>query len=721
MNVAHLTDIEQLLDQVVAYHPEADTGFIRRAYEYSVKAHEGQRRQAGGPYVEHPLAVAGILTFLKLDIQAIAAGLLHDTLEDTVATPEELEREFGLDVARLVDGVTKIGQIPFQSYEEKQAENFRKMVLSMADDIRVVFIKLADRLHNMQTLEALSDEKQKKIAQETMEIYAPLAERISMQKMKNELQDLAFAKLYPEERQSIINRLKFLKSDEGLIVDKIETRIAKTIDDFGIHAEVKGREKTPFSIWQKMKHKSVSFEQLYDVIAFRVVVNDVIDCYQALGIIHAAYHMVPGSFKDYISTPKDNGYRSLHTIVVGPDKHKIEIQIRTKEMHDINEWGVAAHWSYKQKLDTENTNLEGKQFKWVRELLKILENSETDEFLEHTKLEIYEDQVFCFTPKGEIIALPRGATPVDFAYALHSDIGNSCAGAKINGKLVPLRTKIENGDQVEITTSRTQTPSVAWEKFVVTGRAKSEVKRFIRLQQRKEYISLGRSILSKFFVQEDKEFKEETLKPALDLLQKKNFDDLYAAVGEGTISRDEVLKAVKNKTSSKLTSLKDSFSFFKFKKKKKEQDAVHLVGNSSGAAIHLAHCCFPIPGDQIIGVFQNDKGITIHTSDCDALQVYSNKPDKLVDVSWDKELKNDKTYIGRLRMIITHEPQSLATVFTIIAKQGANVNNVKITNRSQDFFEFLIDVELMGLTQLTNIMAYLRSQECVHSVERLKI
>ncbi len=712
---------KQLLDKILSYNSNVDQNEVVKACEFMKNAHANQIRASGEPYYNHPFAVALILAEMHLDQASIITALLHDTVEDTIVNLEDIENQFGKEIAKLVDGVTKLAKIKFQSENIAEGENFRKLLLAMSEDIRVLIVKLADRLHNMRTINFLSDAKGKRIALETMEIYAPLAERISMQKMKNELQDLAFAKLYPEERQSIINRLKFLKSDEGLIVDKIETRIAKTIDDFGIHAEVKGREKTPFSIWQKMKHKSVSFEQLYDVIAFRVVVNDVIDCYQALGIIHAAYHMVPGSFKDYISTPKDNGYRSLHTIVVGPDKHKIEIQIRTKEMHDINEWGVAAHWSYKQKLDTENTNLEGKQFKWVRELLKILENSETDEFLEHTKLEIYEDQVFCFTPKGEIIALPRGATPVDFAYALHSDIGNSCAGAKINGKLVPLRTKIENGDQVEITTSRTQTPSVAWEKFVVTGRAKSEVKRFIRLQQRKEYISLGRSILSKFFVQEDKEFKEETLKPALDLLQKKNFDDLYAAVGEGTISRDEVLKAVKNKTSSKLTSLKDSFSFFKFKKKKKEQDAVHLVGNSSGAAIHLAHCCFPIPGDQIIGVFQNDKGITIHTSDCDALQVYSNKPDKLVDVSWDKELKNDKTYIGRLRMIITHEPQSLATVFTIIAKQGANVNNVKITNRSQDFFEFLIDVELMGLTQLTNIMAYLRSQECVHSVERLKI
>lgn len=711
---------KELTDKMDSYLSNFDKLEVIKACEFMKKAHENQIRASGEPYYYHPFAVAMILAEMHLDQASIITALLHDTVEDTIVKLEDIEEEFGKEIAKLVDGVTKLAKIKFQADNVTEGENFRKLLLAMSEDIRVLIVKLADRLHNMRTINFLSDAKGTRIALETMEIYAPLAERIGMQKMKNELQDLAFAKLHPEERQSIINRLKFLRSDEGFIVDKIETRIAQTIDDFGICAEVKGREKTPFSIWQKMKHKNVSFEQLYDVIAFRVLVSDVIDCYQALGIIHAAYHMVPGSFKDYISTPKDNGYRSLHTIVVGPDKQKIEIQIRTKEMHDINEWGVAAHWSYKQNIDPSNTNIEGKQFKWVRELLKILENSETDEFLEHTKLEIYEDQVFCFTPKGEIVALPRGATPVDFAYALHSDLGNSCTGAKINGKLVPLRTKIKNGDQVEITTSKTQVPSSAWEKFVVTGKAKSEVKRFIRLQQKKEYIKLGKAILSKFFLQENKEFKEENLKDILELLQKRSFDELYAAVGDGTLSRDQVLKAMKSKA-SKLSSLKDSFSFFKFKKKKKEQSSVSLVGVSSGAAVHLANCCFPIPGDQIIGIFQNDQGITIHTSDCDALQEYTNKPEKLVDVSWDKELKSDKTYIGRLRMIIAHEPHSLATVFTIIAKQGANINNVKITNRSQDFFEFIIDVELMGLTQLTNIMAYLRSQECVHSVERLKL
>ena len=712
---------DSLIKKIKSYIPNFDATQVSKACEFTKKAHINQIRASGEPYYYHPFSVAMILAEMHLDQDSIITALLHDTVEDTLVSLEDIQESFGADVARLVDGVTKLAKIKFQPDNIREGENFRKLLLAMSEDIRVLIVKLADRLHNMRTINFLSEKKAIRIALETMEIYAPLAERIGMQKMKNELQDLAFAKLHPEERKSIINRLEYLRSDEGSVVDKIETHIAKTIVDFGIIAEVKGREKTPCSIWQKMKHKNISFEQLSDIIAFRVIVHDVIDCYQALGIIHAAYHMIPGNFKDYISTPKDNGYRSLHTIVVGPDKQRIEIQIRTREMNDVNEWGVAAHWSYKQDLDLTANQVEGKQFRWVRELLKILENSETEEFIEHTKLEMYEDQVFCFTPKGEIVALPKGATPVDFAYALHSDIGNTCVGAKINGRLAPLRTKIENGDQVEIVTSKNQVPSISWEKFIVTAKAKSEVKRFIRLQQRKEYISLGRSILAKFFTQENREFKEEELRNYLDLFQKKNLDDLFLAVGEGTISRDEVLKVLQGQNKSKLRHLQDTLSFFKFKKKKKEPEgSVPIKGMIPGVAINFATCCYPIPGDQIIGIFHSDKGVTIHTSDCDTLESYSEMPEKWIEVSWDKEVNADGKHIGSLKMIVTHEPNSLATICTLIAKQGCNISNIKIVNRSQDFFEFLVDIEVMGVTQLINIMASLRSKECVHSVERFK-
>lgn len=713
--------VNSLIKKVKSYMPRFNQARLLKAWEFAKNAHAGQMRVSGEPYYYHPFSVALILAEMHLDQESIITALLHDTVEDTKVTLNDIKNNFGDNIARLVDGVTKLAKIKFQPDNIREGENFRKLLLAMSEDIRVLVVKLADRLHNMRTINYLSEQKSRRIAIETMEIYAPLAERIGMQKLKNELQDLAFQRLYNEERESIINRLKFLRNDGGSIIDKVETHIARTLSDFGIEAEVLGREKTPCSIWQKMRHKNISFEQLSDIIAFRVIVNDQIDCYQALGIIHAAYHMIPGTFKDYISTPKDNGYRSLHTIVVGPEKRRIEIQIRTKEMHEINEWGVAAHWSYKQGADLSENLVEGKQFKWVRELLNIIENSESEEFIEHTKLEMYEDQVFCFTPKGEIMALPKGATPVDFAYALHSDIGNTCVGAKINGKLVPLRTKIENGDQVEISTSKGQVPSINWEKFVVTGRAKSEIKRFARTQQRKEFISIGKAILIKFFTSENKEFKEEELRNYLEVFKKKNLDDLLLAVGEGTISREEILKVSKQNIKSGFDSLKKKLSFLTFKKKKnKEAGHIPIKGMMPGSIIDFATCCSPIPGDQIIGILKEENKLEIHTSDCIALEKYSEMPEKWVEVSWEKHSSSDGRHIAYLKMIVTNEPNSLASICTIIANYGCNISNFKITDRTTDFFEFRVDLEVMGVTQLTNIIAALRGKQCVHLIERLK-
>ncbi|MGH7093964.1 MAG: RelA/SpoT family protein, partial [Stellaceae bacterium] len=474
-----------------------------------------QLRASGDPYFSHPIEVAGLLAQMKLDSASIITGLLHDTVEDTVATLDDIERLFGREIAHLVDGVTKLSRLELQSDQTKQAENFRKLVLAMSEDIRVLLVKLADRLHNMQTLHFIKeDEKRRRIARETMEIYAPLAERIGMHRMKDQLEDLAFAELYPDARASITARLGFLRDKGGGVVPRIIAELAAKLKEDGLDTSIQGREKSPYSIWRKMQHKDVAFEQLSDIMAFRVLVDSVGDCYHALGILHSAYHVVPGRFKDYISTPKPNNYKSLHTGVIGPERQRIEVQIRTRDMHEIAELGVAAHWSYKQGAGSTD----GPQYRWLRELVDILDHaSGPEEFLEHTRLEMFPDQVFAFSPKGDLIALPRGATPIDFAYAVHSQIGDKCVGAKINGRLQPLRTQLANGDQVEIVTSKAQTPSPDWESFVVTGKARARIRRFIRTQQRAQYLDLGRAIVQKSFRQDGQEFSERPLEAVLKM------------------------------------------------------------------------------------------------------------------------------------------------------------------------------------------------------------
>src|SRR5437667_687832 len=531
----------ELVELVKSYDPKADEGALNRAYVYTMKAHGAQLRASGDPYFSHPIEVAGLLAQMKLDTASIITGLLHDTVEDTVATLDDIERLFGPEIGRLVDGVTKLSRIELQSDQTKQAENFRKLVLAMSEDIRVLLVKLADRLHNMQTLHFIkSEDKRRRIARETMDIYAPLAERIGMHRMKDQLEDLAFAELYPDARASIMARLGFLRDRGGDIVSRIISELGRKLKEGGLEAAVSGREKSPYSIWRKMQRKNVSFEQLADVMAFRIMVNDIGDCYHALGAIHSAYHVVPGRFKDYISTPKPNNYRSLHTGVIGPEQQRIEVQIRTREMHEIAELGVAAHWSYKQGAG----KTEGPQYRWLRELLDILDHaSGPEEFLEHTKLEMFQDQVFAFTPKGDLIALPRGATPVDFAYAVHSEIGDRCVGAKINSRMVPLRSELHNGDQVEIITSKAQTPSPTWERFVVTGKARARIRRFIRTQQRAQYLDLGRTIVQKAFRQEGQEFSERPLETILKNFNCASVEDLYVAVGQGLVTGRAVANA----------------------------------------------------------------------------------------------------------------------------------------------------------------------------------
>ncbi len=705
----------ELVELVKSYDPGADEAALDRAYVYSMKAHGSQLRASGDPYFSHPVEVAGLLAQMKLDTASIVTGLLHDTVEDTLVTLDDIERSFGPEIARLVDGVTKLSRLELQSDQTKQAENFRKLVLAMSEDIRVLLVKLADRLHNMRTLRFIKDdEKRRRIARETMDIYAPLAERIGMHRMKDELEDLAFAELYPDARAGIVARLGFLREKGGNIVPRIIAELSRKLKEDGLDAQVQGREKSAYSIWRKMQHKAVAFEQLSDVMAFRVLVGTVGECYHALGTIHSAYHVVPGRFKDYISTPKPNNYRSLHTGVIGPERQRIEVQIRTREMHEVAELGVAAHWTYKQGAG----RTDGPQYRWLRELVDILDHaSGPEEFLEHTRLEMFPDQVFAFTPKGDLIALPRGATPIDFAYAVHSQIGDQCVGAKINGRLLPLRTQLANGDQVEIMTSKGQTTSPNWESFVVTGKARARIRRFIRTQQRAQYLDLGRAIVQKAFRQDGQEFSERPLEAVLKVFNCATVEDLYVAVGQGIATGREVVNAAfpqhpdaKNKI----------VPLARARRKAQISDtAVPIRGLIPGMAVHFAGCCHPLPGDRIVGIVITGKGVTIHTIDCENLESFTDEPERWLDVAWTGD-EADSVHVGRINVTIANEPGNLGSLTTTIGKQGGNISNLKITNRSTDFFEIMVDIEVADVKHLTTIIAALRATPVINSVERAR-
>jgi GTP pyrophosphokinase len=614
--------------------------------------------------------------------------------------------------------VTKLGRLELQSEETKHAENFRKLLVAMSEDIRVLLVKLADRLHNMQTLHFIaSPEKRRRIARETMDIYAPLAERIGMHGFKDQLEDLAFAELNKDGRDSVLARLDFLRGQGQDLSERIIGELRQSLAEEGVKAMVSGRMKTPYSVWRKMQRKNVTFEQLSDIMAFRVVVGSLGDCYHALGLLHSRYPVVPGRFKDYISTPKPNGYRSLHSTIIGPVRHRIEVQIRTHDMHEVAEYGVAAHWKYKQ----DNPQVEGRQYRWMRELLDILEHADNpEEFLEHTKLEMFQDQVFCFTPKGAVIALPSGATPVDFAYAVHSEVGDTCVGAKVNGRMVQLRAPLQNGDQVEIITSKAQTPSPDWEQFVVSGKAKARVRRFVRLKQREQYIELGRQILQKSFRQEGYDMTDKGLDSVLKRFKCDNVGDLCASVGQGHFTGREVVTAVfpGTKVDAKVQKIVP-IARARARQGKGRETSVPIKGLIPGMAVHYAHCCHPLPGDRIVGIVTTGKGVTVHTIDCDTLESFQATPERWVDLSWDVDEGLDQR-IGRLHVVVANEPGSLGSLSTIIGKNHGNISNLKITNRSIDFFEMLIDVEVTSVKHLSNIIAALRAMPVITSVERAR-
>ena len=703
----------ELVDLVKSYDPEADEDALNRAYVFAMKKHGAQLRTSGDPYYSHPIEVAGILTKFKLDSSSIIAGLLHDTVEDTDTTVEEIRELFGDQVASLVDGLTKLAIIEQKSGSSKQAENFRKLLLAMSDDIRVLLIKLADRLHNMRTLHFCPPEKRQRIARETLDIYAPLAERIGMQEVKDELEEIAFAELHKDAHDSIVARLNFLREQGSNIVPKIITQLEKDMSDNGIKVTVTGREKAPYSIWRKMQQKNASFEQLSDIMAFRICVEDISACYQALGVIHSKYHMVPRRFKDYISTPKPNGYQSIHTGVIGPENTRIEIQIRTYEMHEIAEKGVAAHWAYKQ-----GQKAEGRNFRWMRELLEILEQAANpEEFLENTKLEMYNDQVFCFTPKGDLIGLPRGATPVDFAYAIHSKVGNTCVGAKVNGEIKPLRTVLQNGDQVEVLTSKAQHPSTEWERFVVTGKAKAAIRRYVRSAKREQFINLGKEMLERLFKGEGLELSDKGLVGVMQNFEAETIDDIYAKVGEGLITGWDVLKAIYPAyKQSKLEKMVKSIKVPGFRKKKKAEP-LKIKGLIADMAVHFAGCCHPLPGDRIVGIVTTGKGVTVHAIDCKALEKYSQEPERWLDIDWGDNAEQE-FHTARIKVMLSNEPGALGDLSNLIARQEANISNLNITYRTLSYFEILVDLEVRDLAHLNTIIAALKSSKVVSYVAR---
>lgn len=709
----------ELVDLVKSYDPDADEDALNKAYVFAMKKHGAQLRASGDPYYSHPVEVAGILTKMKLDTTSIVAGLLHDTVEDTDTTIEEIKSLFGDQVASVVDGLTKLALIEQKSIDSKQAENFRKLLLAMSEDIRVLLIKLADRLHNMRTLHFLQNpDKRRRIAKETLDIYAPLAERIGMQELKNELEEIAFAELHKDAHASIVARLNFLREQGSNLVPKIIKQLQKDMSENDISASVTGREKTPYSIWRKMQQKNATFEQLSDIMAFRICVDDIGGCYQALGVIHSKYHMVPRRFKDYISTPKPNGYRSIHTGVIGPENTRIEIQIRTKDMHEIAEKGVAAHWAYKQ-----GQKAEGKNFRWVRELLDILEQaSNPEEFLENTKLEMYNDQVFCFTPKGDLIGLPINSTPVDFAYAVHSSVGDRCVGAKINGEIRPLRTVLQNGDQVEILTSSAQHPSPEWERFVVTGKARAAIRRYLRAYKREQFVTLGQEILQRTFKSEKQDLSDKILSGVLSNFEADEIADIYAKVGEGLITGWDVLRAAHpGYKQSKLTKVVNAIKSPVFKKdvKKKKSTPLTIKGLVPGMAVHFSGCCHPVPGDRIVGIVTTGKGVAVHTIDCKTLEKYSKEPERWLDIAWGDEAESEK-HVARLKVMLSDEPGSLGELSNTIARANGNISNLNIVYRTVSYVELIIDVEVKNAKHLEDIIASLRSSKLISYVTREK-
>lgn len=691
----------ELVERVKSYDPGADEAALNRAYVYTVQKHGTQKRASGDPYFSHPVEVAGLMTDLQLDQETIITALLHDTVEDTLATIDDIESNFGEDVARLVDGVTKLSKIESMPEDERAAENLRKFLLAMSEDIRVLLVKLADRLHNMRTLHFIkSPEKRRRIARETMDIYAPLAERVGMYEYMREMQLLAFEQLEPEAFTTINDRLADLRNQDGGQVDAIALKVKQALAEAGLNVEVSGREKHPFSIWQKMSERHVSFEQVTDIMAFRVICDDVSDCYRAMGVLHTTWQFLPGKFKDYISTPKSNGYRSLHTSLMYESSMRVEVQIRTREMHQRNEFGLAAHWAYKQGDRPDG------QVAWLRDLIEIVDAAhDAEELLEHTRLAIYQDRIFAFTPKGGLFQLPKGATPVDFAFAVHTDLGAQAVGAKINGRHMPLRTMLSNGDVVEIIKSKKAEPQLSWLSFVVTGKARAAIRRAVRLKERAEVAEIGRKLFDVIAAKVPAKIGKKAVREAVKRLEMDEEEDLMYAIGAAQLSDRDVMEALVPGCTVEFDEDEDW---------SRGEHAISIRGLTPGVGFELAQCCHPVPGDRIVGLRKPGERVEVHSIDC--LELANGVDADWLDLSWGKRSQGA---LGRLRVTIYDRTGTLAEMAGIFAQNLANVNSLEQVEFDHPFATYEIDTEVQDLAHLTRIISALRASDAVAQADRV--
>ncbi|RVB66953.1 bifunctional (p)ppGpp synthetase/guanosine-3',5'-bis(diphosphate) 3'-pyrophosphohydrolase [Mesorhizobium sp. M7A.F.Ca.CA.002.03.2.1] len=735
----------ELVERVQRYKPDVNEALLNKAYVYAMQKHGHQKRASGDPYFSHPLEVAAILTEMHMDEATIAVALLHDTIEDTTATRAEIDDLFGPEMGKLVEGLTKLKKLDLVSKKAEQAENLRKLLLAISEDVRVLLVKLADRLHNMRTLDHMPEAKRLRIAEETMDIYAPLAGRMGMQGMREELEEIAFRFINPEAYRAVTARLaEIFERNKGVLTD-IEKALSTLFEKHAINASVKSRQKKPWSVFRKMEAKALSFEQLSDIFGFRVVVDTVEDCYRALGAIHTAWSMVPGRFKDYISTPKQNDYRSIHTTIVGPSRQRVELQIRTREMNKIAEYGVAAHSIYKDTGGKTNgaahaISKETNAYAWLRRTIEQLaEGDNPEDFLENTKLELFQDQVFCFTPKGMLIALPRGATPIDFAYAVHTDVGDTCVGAKVNGRIMPLMTELKNGDEVEIIRSKAQVPPAAWESVVVTGKARSAIRRATKNAIRKQYSGLGIRILERAFERAGKTFTKESLKQVLHRLARKDIEDVLASVGRGELASTDVMKAV-------FPDYKDERVTTAVPKPREEgwskiRNAAGMLFQIPGRAarkdkdqprdgavpIRVVRGDLPVrfapegavPGDRIVGIVQPGTGITIYPIQSPALQAFDDQPERWIDVRWDIDERTKERFPARVSVTAINAPGSLADIAQVVASNDANIHTLSMVRTAPDFTEMLIDLEVWDLKHLNRLLSQLKDNSSVSDARRV--
>ena len=735
----------ELVERVQRYKPDVNEALLNKAYVYAMQKHGSQKRASGDPYFSHPLEVAAILTDMHLDEATIAIALLHDTIEDTSATRAEIDQLFGPEIGKLVEGLTKLKKLDLVSKKAVQAENLRKLLLAISEDVRVLLVKLADRLHNMRTLGVMREDKRLRIAEETMDIYAPLAGRMGMQGMREELEEIAFRFINPEAHRAVTARLAEIFERNKDVLSEIEKALSALFDKHAIKATVKSRQKKPWSVFRKMETKALSFEQLSDIFGFRVVVENVEDCYRALGAIHTTWSMVPGRFKDYISTPKQNDYRSIHTTIVGPSRQRVELQIRTREMNKIAEYGVAAHSIYKDSGGKANgaghaISKETNAYAWLRRTIEQLaEGDSPEDFLENTKLELFQDQVFCFTPKGMLIALPRGATPIDFAYAVHTDVGDTCVGAKVNGRIMPLMTELKNGDEVEIIRSKAQVPPAAWESVVVTGKARAAIRRATKNAIRKQYSGLGVRILERAFERAGKTFTKDSLKPVLHRLARKDIEDVLASVGRGEIASIDVMKAVfpdykdERVTSAAPKQREEGWSkirnaagmLFQIPGRAARKDkgqprdgALPIRGVRGDLPVRFA----PegaVPGDRIVGIVQPGTGITIYPIQSPALQAFDDQPERWIDVRWDIDERTKERFPARISVTAINAPGSLADIAQVVASNDANIHTLSMIRTAPDFTEMLIDLEVWDLKHLNRLLSQLKINSSVSDARRV--